>query len=204
MLNTAFWPDNPPFYDPNHGSGVLSRGLSGAGVSADGTAVAAGGDSQGAYRAQALSAGCASAQCDPGRTAGRWDIYRILRDRFIKKPKKPGFLVGNRGGQVCAALSCGADTESGEPHHAGSERDYVGMPRALIDLRFTEQDVQSVIDSHARLDKALRANGVGTAGVSLSPGGLPERVYAQAADGSPGGDHAHGRRSAAKRRGCEP
>ncbi len=24
VLNTAFWPDNPSFYDPNHGSGVLS------------------------------------------------------------------------------------------------------------------------------------------------------------------------------------
>jgi hypothetical protein len=24
LLNTAFWPDNPPFYDPRHHSGVLS------------------------------------------------------------------------------------------------------------------------------------------------------------------------------------
>ena len=57
------------------------------------------------------------------------------------------------------------------------------MPRAIIDLRFTEQDVQSVIDSHAVLDEALRANGIGRLEYWYPAEQLRERVYAQATDG---------------------
>ena len=57
------------------------------------------------------------------------------------------------------------------------------MPRAVIDLRFTEQDVQSVIDSHRLLDQALQANGIGRLEYWYSEEQVRERVYAQAADG---------------------
>ena len=26
-------------------------------------------------------------------------MYRVLRDRFLTKPKKPGFIVANKGGR---------------------------------------------------------------------------------------------------------
>ena len=63
------------------------------------------------------------------------------------------------------------------------ENDSFGMPRASIDLRFTEQDVQSVIDSHRLLDEALQENGIGRLEYLYRAEELRERVYAQAADG---------------------
>jgi choline dehydrogenase-like flavoprotein len=43
--------------------------------------------------------------------------------------------------------------------------------------------VQSVIDSHALLDHALRANGIGRLEYWHPAQQMPERVYAQASDG---------------------
>ncbi len=61
--------------------------------------------------------------------------------------------------------------------------DNFGVPRAVIDLRFTPQDVQSVIDSHRVLDDALRANGIGRLEYWYPAAELKDKVYAQAADG---------------------
>ena len=57
------------------------------------------------------------------------------------------------------------------------------MSRARIDLRFTEQDVQSVIDSHEVLDAALLANGIGHLEYLYDAARLRELILAQAADG---------------------
>ena len=64
-----------------------------------------------------------------------------------------------------------------------SETDEFGVARARIDLRYVDQDVQSVIDSHRILDQALRSNGVGRLEMKYDAGNLQERIYEQAIDG---------------------
>jgi choline dehydrogenase-like flavoprotein len=118
-----------------------------------------------------------------GAPRGAKDIYRILRDRFVKKPKKPGFLVSNPGGKYALHYHAEQIPHSDSRITLGREVDAFGMPRAVIDLRFTEQDVQSVIDSHRLLDQALQANGIGRLEYWYSEEQVRERVYAQAADG---------------------
>ena len=110
-------------------------------------------------------------------------IYRILRDRFISKPAKPGFLVPNRGGKY--ALSYQAEHLPCQDSRIklGSETDSFGLPRAVIDLRYGDQDVQSVMDSHQLLDKALQANGIGRLQFLHSPEQLRETVNSHASDG---------------------
>ena len=183
VLNTAFWPDNPPLYDPAHRSGVLSAVFLALAFPPAGRRL--------------LSEAIRLAHTGPkpyplmkhlrnavlGAPRGAKDIYRILRDRFVKKPKKPGFLVSNRGGKYALHYHAEQIPHRDSRITMGSDVDAFGMPRAVIDLRFTPQDVQSVIDSHRLLDEALRANGIGRLEYWYPVEQLAERVYAQAADG---------------------
>jgi len=183
VLNTAFWPDNPPLYDPAHRSGVLSAVFlalafppAGRRLLAEAIRLAHTGP-----KPYPLAAHLRNAVL--GAPRGAKDIYRILRDRFVKKPKKPGFLVSNPGGKYALHYHAEQIPHADSRITLGREVDAFGMPRAVIDLRFTEQDVQSVIDSHRLLDQALQANGIGRLEYWYSEEQVRERVYAQAADG---------------------
>jgi choline dehydrogenase-like flavoprotein len=57
------------------------------------------------------------------------------------------------------------------------------LKRAVIDLRFAEQDVDSVIRSHELLDQSLRANGIGRLESWYTPEKTRSKVWEQAADG---------------------
>jgi choline dehydrogenase-like flavoprotein len=118
-----------------------------------------------------------------GAARGATDIYKILRDRFVKKPKKPGFLVSNKGGKYALHYHAEQIPHADSRITLGGEVDAFGVPRAVIDLRFQQQDVQSVIDSHRLLDEALRANGIGRLEYWYPAEQLNELVLEQAADG---------------------
>jgi choline dehydrogenase-like flavoprotein len=183
VLNTAFWPDNPPFYDPAHGSGVLSAVFLALAFPPTGRfllpeAIRLIHTGPRPYR---LAAHLRNAVL--GAVRGAKDILGILLHRFIKKPKKPGFLVQNRGGKYALHYHAEQIPNPDSRITIGDELDSASVPRAVIDLRFTPQDVQSVIASHAALDHALRANGIGRLEYWYTDDKLAERVYAQASDG---------------------
>ena len=183
VLNIAFWADNPSFYDPSHGSGVLSSVFlllafppTGRRLLAEAIRLAHTGP-----RPYPVAAHLRNAMLGVPRDAKC--IYRILRDRFMIKPGKPGFLVPNRGGKY--ALSYQAEHLPCRDSRItlGSETDSFGVPRAVIDLRYRDQDVQSVIDSHELLDKALQANRIGRLHFLHDPDQLRKHVYSHASDG---------------------
>jgi len=183
VLNTAFWPDNPPFYDPAHGSGVLSSVFLALAVPFTGRRLVSEGIrlAHTGPRPYKLAAHLRNAIL--GAPRGARDIYNILRDRFIRKPKKPGFLVPNRGGRYALHNHAEQLPHPDSRITLGAQTDAFGLPRAIIDLRFTEQDVDSVIDSHRLLDEALRANHLGRLEYWYEPEKLREKVWAGAADG---------------------
>jgi choline dehydrogenase-like flavoprotein len=183
VLNTAFWPDNPPFYDPSHRSGVLSSVFLALAFPPTGRlllseAIRLAHTGPRPYR---LAAHLRNAVL--GAPAAALDIYRILRDRFIKKPKKPGFLVSNPGGEFALHYHAEQVPHPDSRVKLSHEADSFGVPRAKIDLRFVERDIQSVIDSHRLLDQALRANGIGRLEYWYSPERMREKIYDQASDG---------------------
>ena len=183
VLNTAFWPDNPPFYDPGHGSGVLSSVFLALAFPPTGRRL--------------LSEPIRLAHTGPrpyrimphlknailGVPRGAADIYKILRDRFLKKPRKPGFLVHNRGGRYALHFHAEQIPNPESRIRLSSQTDSFGVPRAWIDFRYTDQDVESVITSHRLLDCALQANRIGRLQYMYAPEQLREKIYAQAADG---------------------
>ncbi len=184
LLNIAFWPDNPPFYDPSHRSGVLSAVFlalafppTGRKLLSEAIRLAHTGP-----RPYPMLAHLRNAILGAPRAVK--DIYRILRDRFIRKPKKPGFLVPNGGGEY--ALHYHAE-QIPQPDSritlSDQQFDSYGMPRAVIDLRFAQQDIDSVLHAHRLLDKALRANKIGHLRFWYPETELPAVVWSQAADG---------------------
>ena len=183
LLNTAFWPDNPPLYDPAHRSGVLSAVFlalafppAGRRLLSEAIRLAHTGP-----KPYPLAAHLRNALL--GAPRGARDVYRILRDRFVKKPKKPGFLVTNPGGRYALHYHAEQVPQRDSRITLSKDVDAFGMPRAVIDLRFTAQDVQSVIASHRVLDEALRANAIGELEYWYPAEKLEERIWAQAADG---------------------
>jgi choline dehydrogenase-like flavoprotein len=183
VLNTAFWPDNPPFYDPGHGSGVLSSvwlalsiPFTGRRLVSEGIRLAHTGP-----RPYPVMAHLKNAIL--GAPRGARDLFNILRDRFIRKPRKPGFLVPNKGGKYALHYHAEQIPHPDSRITLGSEKDASGLPRAVIDLRFQDQDVDSVIRSHELLDAALRSNRLGRLEYWAGPEKLREKVWAGAADG---------------------
>jgi hypothetical protein len=183
VLNTAFWPDNPPFYDPAHGSGVLSSvwmalaiPVTGRRLVSEGIRLAHTGP-----RPYPLFAHLKNAILGAPRAAG--DILNILRDRFIKKPKKPGFLVPNKGGKYALHYHAEQVPNADSRITLSDETDQFGLPRAVIDLRFVDQDVDSVIKSHEVLDQSLRANNLGHLDYWYTASKVREKVWAAASDG---------------------
>jgi hypothetical protein len=183
VSNIAFWPDNPSFYDPSHGSGVLSSVFlalafppTGRRLLPEAIRLAHTGP-----RPYPLAAHLRNALLGLPRDAK--SIYRILRDRFIIKPGKPGFLVPNRGGKYALSYQAEHLPSRDSRITLGSETDSFGVPRAVIDLRYKDQDLQSVIDSHKLLAKALQENGIGRLQFLYSPELLREKVSSHASDG---------------------
>jgi choline dehydrogenase-like flavoprotein len=183
VLNTAFWPDNPSFFDPSHGSGVLSSVFFALAIPPIGRkllpeAIRLVHTGPRPYK---IAAHLKNAIL--GAPQGAADIYRILRDHFLRKPKKPGFLVRNKGGKYALHYHAEQVPNPESRITIGQECDAFGLPRAVIDLRYTDQDVQSVIDSHRVLDQALRANGIGRLEPIYSEDQLKQHIFEQASDG---------------------
>jgi choline dehydrogenase-like flavoprotein len=183
VLNTAFWPDNPPFYDPSHRSGVLSAVFlalafppTGRRLLPEAIRLAHTGP-----RPYKLAAHLRNAVL--GAPRGAMDMYRILRDRFLRRPRKPGFLVPNRGGTYALHYHAEQVPHPESRIRLSDETDAFGVRRARIDLRYTDRDIDSVMESHRLLDEALRTNGIGRLEFWDSPEKMREHVWETASDG---------------------
>ena len=183
ILNTSFHVDNPPFYDSGHRNSTLSLvflALSTAPIGhrilAEGIRLRHIGPAPRRYAPHIRNVARR-----PFRAAA--DVVQILRKRYVSPVRKPGFVLRNAGGtyglhyhgeqvpnpqsRVTLNGSVGAD----------------GQPGIDIDFRYSQQDVDSVIEAHRLLDENLRASGRGRL-VYLQPEDQREAsVREQASDG---------------------
>ena len=183
LLNAVFWADNPPFYDPSHRSPVLSATFlaiafppTGRRLLSEAIRLAHTGP-----RPYKIAAHLRNAVL--GAPGGAMDLYRVLRDRFLSKPRKPGFIVPNKGGSYALHYHAEQAPNPLSRITLTTEQDAFGMPRASIDMRYSDQDVDSVLESHRLLDQALRANEIGQLVYWNSPGETRAWVEENAGDG---------------------
>lgn len=183
LLNTVFWADNPPFYDADHRSFVLSSTFLALAFPPSGRRILP-------EAIRLAHTGPRPYRISPhlrnvllGAPAGALEMYRVLRDRFLTKPRKPGFVVTNKGGRYALHYHAEQVPNPDSRIRLTDERDAYGVPRASIDLRYSEQDVDSVIQSHRVLDTALRANHLGRLIYNHEVDKLREHIWENAADG---------------------
>lgn len=183
LLNASFWPDNPPFHDARHGSAVLSTVFLalafppvGRRLVAEAIRLAHTGPKP--YRVAAHLRNVLL-----GAASGARDIKNILRDRFLTKPRKPGFLVPSVSGRYPLHYHAEQEPNPQSRIVLTGEADRFGLPRVAIDLRYTEADTRSVVASHAVLDAALRASRCGLLEYWHPREELAGSVMEQASDG---------------------
>ena len=183
LLNIAFFPDNPPFYDYRHRSGVLSAVFLALAFPPVGRRILPEGIRLAHIGVPPRHYGAHLRNAIFGAPAGAQDIIDILRYRLLGKPRKPGFVVRNRAGKYALHYHGEQEPNAQSRISLSNESDRFGLPRALIDLRFTGKDVASVVTAHSVLDRSLRAAGIGRLEYHYPVQELMEHVRAQATDG---------------------
>ncbi|MFC5345670.1 GMC oxidoreductase [Brevundimonas staleyi] len=183
LLNTAFWIDNPPFHKPAHQNGILSLVWFilaipplGRRLMSEGVRTSHIGPRPHAWGRQLLNI-----LTHPLTTAV--DAIGIVKSRLVDKPRKPGFLLRSRDGRYPLHYHAEQAPNPDSRATLGNATDPLGTPRLNIDLRYSDTDVRSVIDSHAALDAALRASGQGRLDYYAEGEALEVLALAQATDG---------------------
>jgi len=183
LLNTAFFPDNAPFHDPRHRSSVLSAVFLALAVPPIGRCLVSDAIRIFHVGPKPRHVGAHVLNVLLGSPRGLRDLMKIVHGRYLAKPRRPAFLVRNGNGRY--ALHYHAEQEPNPDSRVvlTNEMDKFGLPRVVIDLRFTHRDACSVVDSHRVLDSALRGNGIGRLEYWYPKEQLADRVSAQASDG---------------------
>jgi choline dehydrogenase-like flavoprotein len=181
LSNTASWIVNPTVGNPAHGNGVLSF------------AYLALSSPFGKYFASEAIRKATIGSAVPGSAWQHWlNMFRDLprtaafiptfgTKRFLLHRRVPGFYQYSQSN--CYDLHYHAEQVPNRESRAtlSDQEDALGMRRLNIDLRFSEQDIDSVLRSHELLDGYLRKHGIGQ--LDYLPGDRRENVWAQARDG---------------------
>jgi choline dehydrogenase-like flavoprotein len=183
QLNIAFWADNPPFYLPGHGNGILSMAWLalaipwiGRRLVAEGVRVSHVGPRP--YRWARHICNVARAPLPTLRQIGA-----ILHARVLASPRKPGFLIRSRDGRY--ALHYLAEQAPCDQSRVtlSTRKDALGLPFLVIDLRYGDVDAQSVLRAHNLLDDSLRRAGLGRLEFRDAPQARLTAILRQAKDG---------------------
>ena len=188
LLNTIFITDNPSFYDASHRSFALSAIYLALAFKPLGRRLTA-------EAIRRVQAGLGNYPLAPhlrnlilGAPRGAKDLYIILRDRYLIKPPKPLFMIPNPEGLYLLTYNAEHIPSPESRITLSDETDSFGVPRARIDFRYSDRDVQSVVTSHAVLDSALQSNGLGR----LEYRAPKEELFALAREQAEHGTHQMG------------
>ena len=178
VLNIAFWLDNPPFHDHRHRSGILSAVFLALLIRPIGRLLLPEGIRRMHLDKQrpVVLAHLQNIALHPLSTLG--SAVRILRERYLEKPRRPGFLIRNGSGRY--TLTYHAEHR---PIRASTAHLSVDGTRLAVDLRFAPEDAASVVRAHELLDRSLRASGRARLDYTVAADNRTEAVLAQAFDG---------------------
>ena len=183
IQNIVFWPDNLPFYDPGHRSGIKSfiyllakTPRIGQRLVSEGIRLAIVGQGQRRYLAHAWNI-----VASPLRTLR--DIWGVVHDRYISKRRRPGWLPQTPDNKYVLHYRGEQRPNFDSRVTLTDEKDEFGMERLFVDLRYCEEDACSAIRAHEILDRSLRANGKGRLEYIYPSNQLHERILEQAFDG---------------------
>jgi len=183
LQNIAFWLDNPPIYDPRHGSGVLSAAYLALSAPVLGSALAPSairkrmrGD--GPVRLWSHVRNCLRS---PVATLGF--SARFLHARYRARPRLPGFFTYSPLNRYALHYHAEQAPDPDSRITLASSRDALGLRRASVALHWATRDIDSVIRAHRQLEQAVARERVATMHWRYEERELEQAVHAQALDG---------------------
>jgi len=184
LLNAAFWPVVPAVSNAQHRSAVLSlvylalrnRRLGGQLVAE-------------AIRQRHIpdpppSALPHLANLATGLPGAASFALGFLRRRYLSHYRMPGFFIQNRARRYALAYHGEHLPNPLSRVWLANERDRLGLPRLVIDLRFDERDASSLVRTHALLDTWLRRNRIGRLDYAVPESERAHAILASAAHGT--------------------
>lgn len=159
VLNTAFYLDNPPFYEADHRNATLSLVFLGLAFPPTGRRIIAEG-----IRLRHVGPRPYRIRAHVGNVLRRpWravvDVTDVIRRRYLSPVRKPGFILRNEGGRY--ALHYHAEQLPNPDSRVRTRTAADGVSVLEIDYRYVEEDVDSLLRCHDLLDQELRAAGIG-------------------------------------------
>lgn len=161
LQNIAFWLDNPPIANANHGSGLLSAAYLALTMPVLGAKLA-----PAAIRERMLQGH------EPQTLKHLWNCLRspwatasfastFAYRRYVAKPRLPGFFTESKNNRYTLHFHAEQAPQKDSKITLNEEVDHAGVRRATIDLRWSETDMDSIVRAHEVLDQALRKQGAG-------------------------------------------
>ena len=183
LLNIAFWLDNAPLPDWRHGSGVLSAaylalttpGLRNLLAPAAVRKHVAG--EHGTQRMRHLL----NVLRNPFRTG--LFCLQFVWQRYFATPRLPGFFTYSSANRYALHFHAEQAPNQGSAITLSDETDAHGLLRARIALKWSDQDVDSIIRAHAVLDQAIESAGIGKLIYRYPPHELRDAILEQSVDG---------------------
>jgi glycine/D-amino acid oxidase-like deaminating enzyme len=183
VQNIVFWPDNRPFYDPSHRSGIKSLIFLLAETPGIGHRLVSEGIRLGIVGAEPrrYAPHVLNVLLDPITTVK--EVWGIIHDRFISKRRKPGWLLPTPDNKYVLHYRGEQRPRPDSRVTLSDDVDQHGMARLRVDLRYSEEDALSAVRAHDILDRSLRANGKGRLEYIYPAAERVERILEQASDG---------------------
>jgi choline dehydrogenase-like flavoprotein len=161
LLNSAFWPVVPPVADPRHSSATLSLVYLALSYRPLGRRIVAE-----AIRRRHLSERPTRllphlVNLATGIPSALAFSATFLRRRYGGTFRLPGFFVLNPANRYGLSFHSEHAPDPDSRVRLSGEVDRLGMPSLVIDLRFGESDINSLIATHDLLEHWLERSGIG-------------------------------------------
>ncbi len=178
LLNVAFWLDNPPVYDPSHGNGVLSfiymmmitpvlrKRLLPPAIARSLTS------------GKKFGLGRHLLNILKGMPGSMLTPAKIFVKRYLPRRKLPGVCLRSQSNRY--ALHFHSEQE---PHAENRMALSDDGEKLVIDYRYTDQDVDSVIRAHQLLDSTLQSQGCGELEYLFGEGDFADAIREMSMDG---------------------
>lgn len=183
LLNISFWLDNPPIADSTHQSGVLSAAFLALTAPGIGSKLAPAAIKERMIAGHDLSRWPHIINCINSPLATLKFVTSFAYKRYVAKPRLPGFFTYSASNSYALHYHAEQAPNENSQITLSESRDKLGLRRARIALRWSEQDIDSIIRAHQVLDEELRRTGIGKIDYTCAEEDRPDAALRQAVDG---------------------
>ncbi len=183
LLNMASFPINTPLENPAHRSAILSLAYLALATPGLGQVLA-----PEVIRRKHFEHGVRQVPQHVGNVLRGLPVAvreaaKFLHGRYAARPRLPMFEISNSAGRYAFFYHTEQAPNPDSTVQLGDISDRLGLPRLRVDLRFSEIDARSVVESHRVIDRNLREAGIGHLEYHAPEGEREACVLDQASDG---------------------